>query len=208
MSFERGKQRDVTESAARVDKAAVLRSAALGAGSFAVTYVLTFLVWTQMELPESNSVQDLLLRGAVALIRANVPDWMVTGMLVYNVHYVDLFYDGRLIAGYVNVFDFAGGGLITLVHLVPPLLLFGAGFLAARTTGLAGTASTAATSGALVFAGYLLLVLISAPLFAYSAGPASLSVPVVNAVIIAGLVYPVVFGALGGLTASLVEQSV
>ena len=59
--------------------------------------------------------------------------------------------------------------------------------------------TSAARNGAAVMLGYLPLSVIGAVLFAVSVGDATAGPDLVTAVLLAGMVYPLVFGAVGGL---------
>jgi hypothetical protein len=126
-------------------------------------------------------------------------------MVLFNGHFVDLGYRGSVGSGSFNLIDLAGGGLLELTYLVPPVTLLVAGFLVARSSGLAADLSDSAVSGALLAGGYLVLALAGSVVFAYSSGDVSLSVPVMNVLVVAGVVYPVLFGALGGLVAHFAD---
>jgi hypothetical protein len=193
------------DETASLDAATAMRCAAAGIGAFVVNYLLTVVLWTQSELPRPDSLGDLFQQAVVSLVRDAVTTWKAAGMVLFNGHFVDLGYRGSVGSGSFNLIDLAGGGLLELTYLVPPVTLLVAGFLVARSSGLAADLSDSAVSGALLAGGYLVLALAGSVVFAYSSGDVSLSVPVMNVLVVAGVVYPVLFGALGGLVAHFAD---
>ena len=87
-----------------------------------------------------------------------------------------------------------------LAYLVPPVVLVVTGYVLASNANVTGT-SQAAIAGALVAVGYAVLVVLLALVVPHDAGRAALSVDVTSALVFAGVVYPVVFGAIGGVVA-------
>ncbi|WP_439027213.1 hypothetical protein [Haloarchaeobius sp. DT45] len=185
---------------AALDAAAVARSAVAGVGAFLASYLVTFVLWTQSELPRPDSLGQVLEQAIVTAVRDNVAAWKATGMVLFNGHFVELQYEGPLSSGSFNLVDLAGGGLVEATYVVVPLVLVVAGFIAARTSGVENDLSDAALAGALVTAGYLVPIVVGALAFTYS-GDTSLSVPLVNAAVVAGVVYPVICGGIGGIVA-------
>ena len=114
--------------------------------------------------------------------------------------------------------DFVGEYTETLLpaaselQLLPPLLLAAAGFLVARRYSRTGFAD-AALAGATVVIGYLpgILALLYVASFevvvpVFDAVVLEVSPALAQTVLIAGLAYPLVFGALGGLLAFAIEE--
>lgn len=166
---------------------------ALGIPAYLLGYAVVFL-WKGSEfatalpsvkLPESATADTLA--QSFANQGVTIPTWKGAGWLFYNAHFVPVSGD--------NLVD-AAGGEFTLLYLVPPLILTAAGVLAAR--GSHGrTVWHTAYAGALVFLGYFPLALLGT--FAFGVSADILIQPsVFYATPVAGVVYPVVFGALGG----------
>jgi hypothetical protein len=87
-------------------------------------------------------------------------------------------------------------GFTPLLFVVPPALRFAAGLALGRYHGVE-TPGDGAVTGLGVVPGYLLLALVGVFLFSITAGPASGRPDPVLGVVLAGIVYPAVFGALG-----------
>ena len=122
--------------------------------------------------------------------------WKLVGWLFYNVHLVSVRIPG-LFGGTTR--NFATGaddpGVVAALAL-PPLLLGLAGLAAAWRT--SGDRSVSARNGAAVALGYLPPSVAGAFLFELSAGDATAGPVVLTAVLVAGLAYPLVLGAVGG----------
>ncbi|WP_267640409.1 hypothetical protein [Haloarchaeobius amylolyticus] len=193
------------DEGATLDATTAARSAVAGVGAFLASYVLTFVLWTQSELPQPDSIGQALEQVIVSAVRDSVATWKAAGMVLFNGHFVQLSYEGQLSSGSFNLIDLAGGGLVQLTYVVVPLALVVAGFLAARTGGVTADLADSAVAGALVAVGYLVVAAIGSLVFSASGDGSSLSVPLVNAVVVAGVVYPVICGGLGGVVAHLAD---
>jgi len=135
-----------------------------------------------------------------------IPTWQAVGWVFYNGHFVDTQIPS-LVGGArsTNLIAQAEGGSLALLYVVPPVLLLLAGLVAGRVAG-ATEAADGAKNGAFVLAGYLPLAVIGAFLFRYSVGDGTVAPDVVTAVLLAGAVYPGVFGAVGGAGATLLSD--
>lgn len=165
---------------------------AAGTLTFALGYVLTYLL-------QSGSVRESL-RGYNAVIEFfggdPIPAWKAVGWLFYNAHYVAVTFPA-LGGGRVSRNLLADGNAPVALYLLPPLLLAGAGFVLARVAGDTEP-GPGARSGASVTLGYLAFAVLGLVAFQYSAGDATVHPEYALGVLLAGLVYPLVFGALGG----------
>lgn len=94
---------------------------------------------------------------------------------------------------------------MSLLLVVPPLVLVLGGALAARAAD-ARSLGDGAVAGALVVTAYLVLSVGGALLASYAssgvAGELSFRIPLAQAALLAGLVYPLAFGGLGGALAA------
>lgn len=176
--------------------------AVAGGAAYLLGYLITYV--TQGDRIEAglagiNFFADLFGGDPVSV-------WRGAGWVFYNAHFVDLSVPS-LIGGAqsVNIVSQAEGGLLGVLFVVPPVLLAIAGAAAGRTAG-AATPAGGARSGALVAAGYLPLTVVGALLFRYPVGDGSVAPDLVTAVLLAGVVYPVAFGAVGGAVAGAVEN--
>lgn len=183
------------------------RGLVAGAGAGAVAYVLGYLF---AYVTQSGQVEDQLagFNAFADLFGGDpIPAWQGVGWLFYNGHFVDTQVPS-LIGGArsLNLIAEADGGSLTLLYVVPPVLLIVAGIAVARIAGATAPVD-GATAGASVLAGYLPLAVLGAFLFRYSVGDGAAVAPdVVTAVLLAGAVYPAVFGGIGGATATLLRN--
>lgn len=198
----------------RVDARSVAVSAGAGAAAFVASYLVTFLLWTRTTLPEPESLGEVSNQLFVGVVRDTVPAWKVGGMVLYNAHFVDVVASGPFGSDSVNIIDLAGGGFIAVAVLVPPLFLLVAGFAAVSLGDVTADPSNAVAAGALVLVGYVLLAVVGTVVFSHSGSTElpffsdefELAVPLLQTVVVFGVVYPVPFGGLGGLGGYLVAD--
>lgn len=177
-----------------------------GAAGGAVAYVLGYLV---VYVTRGDRIEEQL-RGfnffADLFGGDPIPTWQAVGWVFYNSHFVDTQIPA-LIGGAqsTNLISQADGGSLSFLYVVPPLLLIVAGLVAGRAAN-ATEPGDGARAGAFVLAGYLPLAVIGAFLFRYSAGDGTVAPDIVTAVLLAGAVYPAVFGAIGGAASSLLSD--
>jgi len=173
-----------------------------GAAGGAVAYVLGYLV---VYVTQSNRIEETLsgINFFADLFGGDpIPIWKAVGWMFYNAHFVEtVFQIGGVESR--NFITGADGGAVTLLYVLPPLLLLVAGVVAGRAAGASDPAE-GAKAGAFVLAGYLPLAVIGAFLFRYAGGEAAPDV--ITAVLLAGAVYPAVFGAIGGAASSLLSD--
>jgi len=125
----------------------------------------------------------------------------------FNSHFVETVVEaGFLGFGGTATTSFIGGdGLTPVLYLIPVALLVGAGLAVGRSQAVTET-TDGAVAGALVTPAYLVLSAIGAIVFrietealgsSFSGQPDFLP-----AILLAGIVFPAVFGALGGIIAA------
>ena len=188
------------ETTTRPDAATAVESGLIGLVSFVVGYVLTY-AWRAPAVNDSLSGLNFLaqLLGVDA-----IPTWKAVGWLFFGAHGVGTRFPtpggGTEI---VNLVEQSGDGTVALLYLLVPLLLVLAGAFGSWRAE-AGDRSSAAVAGALVAIGYFLLAAIGTVLFTHGIGDTGRSIAVdpLTGVLLAGLIYPVVFGAIGGVLAS------
>lgn len=169
-----------------------------GIAAFVVGYVLTY-AWQGRNVEEALEPLEVVL----ALFQAEpVGTWRVVGWLFYSAHFVETRVSAEFgpieATSYVNLVE-EGSGNLELLYLLPPLLLLAAGFLVAATLGVEDV-TAGAKVGASTAVGYLFVVLVGLVVFSYSgARPDWL-----RAVVVAGVLYPLAFGGIGGALASQV----
>lgn len=175
------------------ERASSTAGAAAGAVAYVVGYIVTYL-W------QSGSVEQSL-QGYNAVVEFfggdPVPVWQAVGWLYYNAHNV-AFTTPALGSGRTARNLVADGNAPMLLYLLPVVVLLLAGFVVARNAD-AVDADAGARAGVTVTVGYLVLAVVGLVAFRYSVGDSSVHVDYALGVLLAGIVYPVVFGALGGV---------
>lgn len=176
------------------------RGAVSGVGAWLAGYLVTY-VWKSETVAESVrgvSFFSQLLGGEA------VPAWKGVSWLFLNAHFVAT----RIptVAGGTRTANFVTGEEgSTLLLVLPALLLVVAGAVVAY--GHATDPLGGAKAGASTVVGYLPLSATAAFLTAHAIGDteAAISADPVTALLLAGVVYPVVFGGLGGALSALAE---
>lgn len=183
------------------DDDAPLRSI-VGAGvaggllAYLLSYVLTYAV-------ASGPIRDSLASTVVEFLTGDPQVWKLAGWVLYNAHFVDVIVPGLLGGGNAVDFIAASDALSGVLYVVPPLVLLATGVGVVRAVGVT-EAVAGLRAGAAVTMGYLPLVVGGALLFQIGAGDASAGPDLITAVGLAGVVYPAVFGGLGGALATAV----
>jgi hypothetical protein len=192
-------------TAANDAESSLTANAVGGAVAGAAAYVLGYLV---VYVTQSDQVEEGLsgINFFADLFGGDpISVWRGVGWLFYNAHLVDVSVPSLIgAARSVNFVSQADGGAYLFV--VPPVLLVLAGLAAGRVAG-APTPVDGARAGALLAAGYLPLAVIGGFLFRVPVGDgASVAPDLITAVLLAGLVYPAAFGALGGAVSSVLSD--
>lgn len=171
----------------------VVEGALGGAGAYLLGYLLTYL-WKAQEYRDAFA----RIQPFVELFGGETPGpWKIIGWLYYNAHLVESRVTVGPVTTYVDLIG-QGEGPLEVLYLVPPLFLLVAGYLVARRTDDRETVAAGAQAGVTVVSGYLVLVLVG--VFAFQAGGSGPEL--VSSLLLAGVVYPLVFGGLGGGIAS------
>lgn len=179
------------------------RSIALGALAGVAAYLLGYLL------------AGVLASGDVpASLRDTVPTWKTTGWYFYNAHFVDLtstLQIGGATGGSTgSLIEGSDSGTVQLLYVVPPIAVALAGAALFRWLDGDTDVAGAAARGALVVVGYLPLAVVGAVATGHTV---ETGVPLVEvsgtfepqlvpAIVLAGILYPIVFGAVGGAIAS------
>jgi hypothetical protein len=208
--------RQQSASVGDVFKQSLQTGAIVGAAAYVVGYLVTFLL---------TMIDGLESAGEFAA-------WKAVGWVFYGAHNVQLSSTqtaaGQSRSQSYNIFDMAGNefasagaGLTSTIPsfvymLVPVVVLIGAGYVAYQQAGVRGLETDrVAAVGASVVAGYLALAVVGRFLFQYSEsasiGGRSVSVTIgpelATAVLLTGLLYPLVLGAIGAVLAQNREQN-
>lgn len=167
-----------------------------GIGAFILGYVITYL-WRGRDIEQLLQPIEFLLD----LFQAEpIGTWRAVGWLYYSAHFVDTRITAQFGPGeatfYVDMVR-EGSGNLELLYLVPIILLLLAG-LAVAMTARSESPVEGAVAGATVAVGYLPVIAIGLVLFAYN----GIRPDPIPAIFVAGVLYPLVFGALGGAIGS------
>lgn len=167
-------------------------------------YLLGFgLVYSAM----AGKVESALsgINAAVALLgEPTIPTWKAVGWLFYNAHLVatEIPTPGGTLSRDLLV---AGNAPVAL-YLAPPVLLTLAGWGVARQARDLPDVRAGARAGSTVVVGYLLFAVAGAFVISADAFGAPVGPDLLGAAAVVGLLYPIVFGALGGALAALVPS--
>jgi hypothetical protein len=184
----------------RPDATTLATGAVAGLAAFAVGYVLTY-AWRAPAVNDSLRGLNFLaeLVGAEA-----IPTWKGVAWLFYGAHGVATRFP-TLGGGteLVNMVEQSGDGTVALLYVLVPVLLLVAGGLAARLAD-ADSPGEGAAAGATVVVGYVVLAAVGTVLAAHAIGDtgSGIAPDPVTGVLLAGVVYPLVFGGVGGALAS------
>jgi len=182
-----------TDDDALLDRSSLPFAAGAGLGAWLLGYLFTYLL-------TAGDIRTAFPTRIIEAFTGDPATWQIVGWVFYNAHLVSTTVD----LGIVTVTQsFVGGdGFTPLLYVVPPLVLFAGGIAVVRATGITDS-TEAALAGVVSVVGYLPLAVAGALLFRIrGSGPT-----IVPAVLIAGIIYPVLFGALGALFASMVGGS-
>lgn len=189
----------------------------LGIGAYLVGYLFTYILKGQYA---ASIAKDAVLRFqatgqdtfvgetnlAFLLVDSGVDDTTWAGWLFYNAHFVPISagnFPNSTPTFVPNLLLITREPLYLLLILVPPLTLSLAGFLIAKSTSRGGT-TVSVSSGMSITMGYLPCVLIGAVVF--STTPVDQRVAMLApefflSLLVAGMLYPMVFGGIGGWVA-------
>lgn len=171
-----------------------------GAGAWIASYILTaVVVLARIENSELGDISDSVGDGGSGI------DFV--GWVFFNGHFVDTFVDADFLGfgGSTTVSFIGGDGFTVLLYLVPMALLVGAGLAVGRSNGVTETVD-GAVAGVSVLPPYLVLSAIGTVLFRVSTetlGSSFSGQPeLLPSILLAGIVFPAVFGAIGGVVAA------
>lgn len=176
--------------------------AVAGALAFIVNYLIAFVLWSATSFPET-------FEGALReLVTGQVQDWVFAGWLLYGAHFVDIVTTVSLGPASpevtTNAVSAVSQSTTDILFLTVPAILVVAGVALARSHGAQST-SDGLITGAAAALGYFPLVAIGVFVFATSGSVGEAQPAFASAVLLAGIVYPTVFGALGGLLATVID---
>jgi uncharacterized membrane protein (GlpM family) len=164
--------------------------AVAGAVAWLLGYVVTYLI-------AATDLEDSPLNRIVEAFEGESATYELVGWVFYNAHFVDISYQN--VGFFQPPASFIGGdnGFTAALYVLPPAFLFIAGLAITRYQGI-DDLSDGAVAGALVVPGYLVVSVLGAFLFEVTLGDAAGAPDLLPAIVIAGILSPVVFGAIGG----------
>lgn len=176
------------------------RGIVAGLVAFVAGYLVTYL-WQEPGVRESLQGVNVVIQffGGDA-----IPAWKAVGWLYFNAHFVRTELPG--LGGPQTRNFIAAGDAPALLYAVPVVVLLAAGFAVAWFQH-AGGVQEAAMDGATVALGYVVAAIAAAFVFAVTRGDASIAPDAVTAVLLAGIVYPLVLGTVGGGLAGALQSS-
>ncbi len=182
----------------RLETRSVAAGVAGGLGAYLLGYLTVYASQRgriEERLEAFNFIADLFGSDPI-------PAWQAVGWVFYNAHFVATEIPQPF--GGVRVENLiASADGLTYLYLLPPALLLLAGVAVGRFVA-AGTPTDGAAAGATVAAGYLPAAIIGVVAFRYAVGDGTVTPDLVTAVLLAGVVYPLCFGAIGGAIAGVI----
>jgi len=172
--------------------------ASTGVAAYVVGYLLVFVV-------SAGQVRDALstTNAVIQFFGGDpIPTWQAVGWVFYDAHFVPIRYPA--LGGTATTNFISSSDLSPLLYAVPPVVLFAGGLAAARYVAALDASEGFRTGASAVF-GYFVAVAVGVFVFAASRGGATIQPVPATALLVAGVVYPVVFGGLGGVVATALD---
>jgi len=177
------------------DRRGYVAGVAAGAVAFVLAYVFVYAL-------SIGVVEESLLTGLAEAFGDRGGSWQIVGWVLFNAQFVTttITVDVPLLGGTSAVnFIAESDALSPVLYLIPPAVLVAAGLGTTRLDGATET-GRAVRLGASTVAGYLPLALLGTVLFTVSAGETGGGGPtLLTAAVLAGVVYPAVFGSVGAV---------
>lgn len=170
------------------------RTAALGAVGGGVAYVLGYLVTYVLA---ADTIENSLTGRIIEFATGEPSTWKLVGWVFYNAHFVETRVPGLFGGSSLVNFIAQTDAFSALLYVFPAAILLVAGVGLARAAG-ATDASTGGLAGAAALVGYLPLAIVGTFLFGISFGDTTAAPDLVAALFLSGIVWPVVFGGIGG----------
>lgn len=176
----------------------VILSAIAGIAAWGGGYLGTYLI-------VGPNIRESALNQILEAFDGDPAVYELVGWVFYNAHFVDILIQDLPIIGTRTV-SYVGGenGFTVVLYGLPIVLLAVAGFGIAWYHGSDGPIG-GAIDGLLLTPWYMLLMLLGVVLFEISVGEARAAPDLVMAFALAGVVYPLVFGGIGGSVAGTIR---
>ena len=171
-----------------------------GVAAFVLGYLLTYVLY-------ESRVREAL-EGVNAVLQffggGQIPAWQAVGWLFFNMHYVRTHLPGM---GGTRTQNFiSSGDFPAFLFAIPVVILLGTGFLLVWSRGPSDR-RTDALDGATIAIGYAGMAIVGVFLFGVTRGDASIAPDPITGVLLAGIVYPLVLGAIGGTLAGAIRST-
>lgn len=174
-------------------------STTIGLGTWILGYVFTYL----MVAPD---IRGSFLQRIIEAFNGHPAMYEIVGWVFFNAHFVNtVFQNVPFIGGQTTSFIGGEDGFTTLLYVIPIGLLVAAGVGLARYQA-AGTLNRGALLGITVLPGYLIGVLGSLFLFEVTIGAVTGAPAILPGIVLAGLIYPIIFAGAGGAFAGLTGE--
>ena len=178
----------------------VLSGTVAGLGVWILGYLVTALLASE----ETRGDPTVAL---FRMVTDDPGDWQLAGLLYYNAHSVDITFPDVALAPERYNYVAGAEGLLTVLFFLPPVVLvIAGGLVTARSRDDLRRLTDGLVSGATVTVGYLALTVLGLLLFAIEAGDGTVRPDPLVAVFVAGILYPAVFGSLGGILTWLLTR--
>lgn len=167
----------------------LVRGAIVGVTAFVLGLVITLITVGGTAQQAAGAFEPLAEAGG-----RFVPVWKAAGWTFLDGHFVGTTYPGGAV-------DMVGMASVQFVYLIPVLLLLVAGVV----VGVLSAASdprAGLISGLSVVVGYLPMAVIFAALLPH----ANVQPSLLRALVVAGVVYPIGFGAVGGVLGAVLRS--
>ncbi|MGM0399342.1 MAG: hypothetical protein ACQEQY_10170, partial [Halobacteriota archaeon] len=182
-----------------MDARSIITGSVGGVAAWLFGYAFTYAI-------VAPDIRESALNRLIEAFEGAPATYEMVGWVFYNAHFVDVVFSDIPLFGSRSA-TFVGGedGFTTLLYVVPPALLLAAGLAMARYQ-RADTPTAGVWNGVTVLPGYLLLAIAGAFLFEVNSIAGNGAPDLVPAVVVAGIVYPLLFASVGGALGGFLEQ--
>lgn len=180
--------------------AAWIRGSVLGVLSWVVGYGLTYAL-------VADDISESFLQQVIETFQESPATYEMVGWVFYNAHFVDTRIEGvPLLGGSTTNFIRGEEEFTVLLYFIPVALLIGAGLALARYEAV-DSPTDGIINGVTLVPGYLFAIGVGVLLFEVTIGSVSAAPDMVQAIGLAGVTYPLLFGAIGGALAGITASS-